>query len=468
MLVQQGVDDPAHQQAYLEQYNAQLQAFMWEQQQQQLFAQQQAAAAAAKAGPEPEAQVAVAESRAGAGAGGKKPSRFGLSAMLATFDVGGKKEAARLEAEAAAPAPTAKTAPMAASKAAPPALAFASPFAHESGEVSAGVAAAAAAAAEAVGHDPELLAGLRECCAATKGLNLRAIFKQYDKGGDNSLNRKEFTAFLSKSGVKLGKSQFDKLVKLLDPDGSGELSYPKFTKFMRVFRAEHEAEDADVKETRRRQKAALQKLQDDRNASKAANFRRRGAAPEPEEAPKAASETERSAGLEKLWVKVRKTKRAGNDHRFDERPSWLAGGRGGVVTRCFPWPCCELLLQIAPVMVQTPSTPLSCPRCPFRATKNTRTTAQVSQYVSSGPGAVSGSTGVALLEDMFERFDVDGDGQLTTEELVDGLSSAGITTSKKVRACEAGRSCRRCEHFLRSRVQKQKNLSWPCKACEGI
>mmetsp|Transcript_35926 Transcript_35926/g.80855 ORF Transcript_35926/g.80855 Transcript_35926/m.80855 type:complete len:195 (+) Transcript_35926:530-1114(+) len=39
--------------------------------------------------------------------------------------------------------------------------------------------------------------------------------------------------------------------------------------------------------------------------------------------------------------------------------------------------------------------------------------------------------GVAFLEAMFEKYDVDGDNELTFQELAEGLASAGIRTSKR-------------------------------------
>jgi len=39
--------------------------------------------------------------------------------------------------------------------------------------------------------------------------------------------------------------------------------------------------------------------------------------------------------------------------------------------------------------------------------------------------------GVAMFKSMFEKYDTNGDGELTMNELAEGLASAGITTSKK-------------------------------------
>lgn len=59
-----------------------------------------------------------------------------------------------------------------------------------------------------------------------------ALFKDLDKDGSNKVNAAELKAMLEEMGSKLDKAAVERLVKMFDENGDGELSLEELNKLL--------------------------------------------------------------------------------------------------------------------------------------------------------------------------------------------------------------------------------------------
>mmetsp|Transcript_50752 Transcript_50752/g.100451 ORF Transcript_50752/g.100451 Transcript_50752/m.100451 type:complete len:273 (-) Transcript_50752:120-938(-) len=222
------------------------------------------------------------------------------------------------------------------------------------------------------GDDDELEQAIRQCVDKTADLNMRAIFHLYDKDNTGTLDSEEFTQLLTKCGVKLGKSKYQKLLHLVS-GGDGLIDYKEFSKLIRTFRQEgaaiKSAERAEDKAGWLKQEAAANAVIKEREELKQKNIAARALSKSEHHkhhghggsggGKDAHSAIEREKGLEKLWHKIGK---------------------------------------------------------------------YITKVMGEGDNRAEG---MKLFKALFERYDTNGDGELTIEELAEGLASSGITTSRR-------------------------------------
>lgn len=67
-----------------------------------------------------------------------------------------------------------------------------------------------------------------------QNFNLRRAFSLFDRDGDGSITKKEFRQGWLTLGLELTFEEIDDLMKLVDSDGSGNISYDEFISKMDV------------------------------------------------------------------------------------------------------------------------------------------------------------------------------------------------------------------------------------------
>ena len=75
----------------------------------------------------------------------------------------------------------------------------------------------------------EVFRQIQKAAAVHKNkLDLSKPFKDFDKSGDGSLNKKEFKLALFNMKVRVKEETMDAIFKHFDPDGSGGVKYAEF------------------------------------------------------------------------------------------------------------------------------------------------------------------------------------------------------------------------------------------------
>lgn len=75
----------------------------------------------------------------------------------------------------------------------------------------------------------------------------RKVFNEYDTSGDDSIDQKELQALLLSAGFRLTQAQFNKLLKEVDEDGSGDIGFDEFIELVSQLKEQYNKDEYRVK-----------------------------------------------------------------------------------------------------------------------------------------------------------------------------------------------------------------------------